>query len=87
MKLAVYATVELFLHDLSLSYIHPFKNAATALQHLSVCALTTLDYPALQVSELHDTCEALTLDKEQLAFEKEELQAWLNPCPAKVAEV
>jgi len=27
------------------------------------------------VSELTDACEALTLDKEQLALEKEELQA------------
>lgn len=29
----------------------------------------------MQVSELTDACEALTLDKEQLAIEKEELQA------------
>lgn len=29
----------------------------------------------MQVSELTDTCEALTLDKEQLGLEKEELQA------------
>lgn len=29
----------------------------------------------LQVAELNDACEALTLDKEQLALEKEDLQA------------
>ena len=33
----------------------------------------------LQMSELTDACEALTLDKEQLALENEELQAsWLG---------
>ncbi len=36
----------------------------------------------LQVSELTDTCEALTLDKEQLALEKEDLQVSCGPTRA-----
>ncbi|CAN0565558.1 unnamed protein product, partial [Ectocarpus sp. 12 AP-2014] len=32
----------------------------------------------VQVSELNDTCEALTLDKEQLSLEKEDLQEKLD---------
>lgn len=35
--------------------------------------------PDVKVAELNDACEALTLDKEQLALEKEDLQVGLRP--------
>lgn len=35
--------------------------------------------PDVKVAELNDACEALTLDKEQLALEKEDLQVGLSP--------
>lgn len=35
----------------------------------------SLEHTYLQVAELNDACEALTLDKEQLALEKEDMQA------------
>lgn len=60
-----------------LALLNPFAVANLNSEHAPTPAAPR------QISELTDTCEALTLDKEQLALENEDLQ--VSFCPTKYA--